>query len=171
MHKTRLQISSEGTSRVCGRSLTLASMCFLLLVYTQFVWYMCIPGVEKKYINFTIFIQTYLPLDGRSWNLQFLISLPHKCHIPNLFYIGTAVHEKKIWTDDAWQTPTNSNRSPEWLRHTSRKGSYHVIIKDSFALNGINICSLGLHLVILFHIHVYTYLYLDKISKFVCRIA
>ena len=31
MHKTRLQISSEGTSRVCGRSLTLASRCFLFL--------------------------------------------------------------------------------------------------------------------------------------------
>ena len=30
LHKTRLQISSEGTSRVCGRSLTLASICFLL---------------------------------------------------------------------------------------------------------------------------------------------
>ena len=29
LHKTRLQISSEG-NRVCGRSLTLASMCFLL---------------------------------------------------------------------------------------------------------------------------------------------
>ena len=29
MAKTRLQLSSEGTSRVCGRSLTLASMCFL----------------------------------------------------------------------------------------------------------------------------------------------
>ena len=28
-HKTRLQICSEGTSRVCGRSLTLASRCFL----------------------------------------------------------------------------------------------------------------------------------------------
>ena len=30
LHKTRLQISSEGTSRVCDRSLTLESMCFLL---------------------------------------------------------------------------------------------------------------------------------------------
>ena len=28
MHKICLQVSSEGTSRVCGRSLTLASMCF-----------------------------------------------------------------------------------------------------------------------------------------------
>ena len=32
LHKTRLQIFSEGTSRVCGRSLTLASKCFLLEV-------------------------------------------------------------------------------------------------------------------------------------------
>ena len=31
LHKTRLQISSEGTIRVCGRSLTLASMCFLFV--------------------------------------------------------------------------------------------------------------------------------------------
>ena len=29
LHKTRLQFFSEGISRVCGRSLTLASMCFL----------------------------------------------------------------------------------------------------------------------------------------------
>ena len=29
--KTRLQISSEGTCRVCGRSLTPASMCFLYM--------------------------------------------------------------------------------------------------------------------------------------------
>ena len=33
LHKTRLQISSEGTSRVCGRSLTLASMCFLCPIW------------------------------------------------------------------------------------------------------------------------------------------
>ena len=31
---TRLQISSEGKSRVCGRSLTLASMCFLFTIDT-----------------------------------------------------------------------------------------------------------------------------------------
>ena len=29
LHQTRFQISSEGTIKVCGRSLTLASMCFL----------------------------------------------------------------------------------------------------------------------------------------------
>ena len=29
LHKICLQISSEGTSRACGRSLTIASMCFL----------------------------------------------------------------------------------------------------------------------------------------------
>ena len=29
LHKTRLQISSEGTIRVCSRSLMLVSMCFL----------------------------------------------------------------------------------------------------------------------------------------------
>ena len=32
LQKTRLQISSEGTSRVGGRSLTLASMCFLFYI-------------------------------------------------------------------------------------------------------------------------------------------
>ena len=31
LHKIGLQISSERTSRVCGRSLTLASKCFLLI--------------------------------------------------------------------------------------------------------------------------------------------
>ena len=32
MHKTCLQNSSEGTRRFCGRSLTLASMCFLYCI-------------------------------------------------------------------------------------------------------------------------------------------
>ena len=33
LHKTRLQISSEGTSNVSGGSLRLASMCFLCVAY------------------------------------------------------------------------------------------------------------------------------------------
>ena len=37
MHKTCLEISSEGTSRFCGRSLTLASMCFLLIFMCIFI--------------------------------------------------------------------------------------------------------------------------------------
>ena len=38
MHKTRLQISSKGTIKVFGRSLTLASMCFLfVLMYAHFM--------------------------------------------------------------------------------------------------------------------------------------
>ena len=38
MHKTRLQISSEGTSRVCDRSLTLASMYFLSVCDVLLLW-------------------------------------------------------------------------------------------------------------------------------------
>ena len=35
LHKTLLQICSEGTSRVCGRSLTRASRCFLLYAWDE----------------------------------------------------------------------------------------------------------------------------------------
>ena len=43
MHKTRLQISSEGTGRVYGRSLTLASMCFLFYLFTN-LFFFCVLG-------------------------------------------------------------------------------------------------------------------------------
>ena len=54
---------------------------------------------------------------GGSWNLQFLVSLPYRCYVPNLVKIGSVVLEKKMLTDDTRRrTPTHSNRSPEWLR-------------------------------------------------------
>ena len=73
----------------------------------------------KKYINFTLFTPKlrYLPLGGGSWNLQFLVSLPYRCYIPNLVKIGPGVLEKKMLTHDPQRrTPTHSNRSPELLR-------------------------------------------------------
>ena len=42
MFKTRLQISSKGTSRICGRSLTLASMLlFLLRIWGPLCGFIC----------------------------------------------------------------------------------------------------------------------------------
>ena len=68
--------------------------------------------------------QNYLPWGVGSWNLQFLVSLPYRCYIPNLVKIGSVVLEKKMLTDNGRRTthdtrrrtPTHSNRSPEWLR-------------------------------------------------------
>ena len=54
LYKTRLQISSEGTSRVCGGSLTLASVCFLLVcLYTDLskIWILtCAKNNRAFYI-------------------------------------------------------------------------------------------------------------------------
>ena len=41
-----LQISSEGTSSVCGRSLTLASMCFLFALVVGLLW--CLTYDEEE---------------------------------------------------------------------------------------------------------------------------
>ena len=53
----------------------------------------------KKYINFTLFTPKLHPpwVGGQ---LQFLLSLPDRCYIPNLERIGTVVLEKKILTHD-----------------------------------------------------------------------
>ena len=60
--------------------------------------------------------QNYLPCSRGSWNFQFLVSLPYRCHVPNLVKIDLVVIEKKMITNDWRRTPTHSNGSPEWLR-------------------------------------------------------
>ena len=69
------------------------------------------PKVEKKiffkYTNLHFLRIIYLPLGWRSWNLQFLVSLTYRCHIPDLVNIGSVVLEKML-RDDAWQT-TDAN--------------------------------------------------------------
>ena len=56
--KARLQISSEGTIRVCGRSLTFASMCFLYNYVMKSVLVHCVLWVNLRYgdkhVNFII---------------------------------------------------------------------------------------------------------------------
>ena len=42
---------------------------------------------------------------GGSWNLQFLVSLPYRCYIPNLDMIGPVVIEKKMLTHDGRHQP------------------------------------------------------------------
>ena len=77
------------------------------------------PGVEKRIIkeNNLFLPQNNLPLGGGSWSLQFLLSLPYRCYIPNLEWIGPVVlEEKKMLTTDDERTTTYSNRSPELFR-------------------------------------------------------
>ena len=94
------------------------------------------PWVEKKIFQeiqqfYTFYPKITSPLGGGSWNLQFLVSLPYRCYIPNLFKLGPVVLEQKMLTHDARRTthvarrttnderrrtPTHGNRSPEWLR-------------------------------------------------------
>ena len=88
------------------------------------------PCVEKIYqekhiYRFTFFTPNLTRLGigkgGGSWNLQFLVSLPYRCYIPNLVKIGSVVLEKKLTDDARRQTPTHSNRSPEWLRWPKKR--------------------------------------------------
>ena len=85
-------------------------------------------GIEKKILQeihqfYTFYPQTTSPWGEGSWNLQFLVFLPYRCYIPILVKIGPVVLVKKILTDDERrtpqdtrrQTPTHSNRPPEWL--------------------------------------------------------
>ena len=71
------------------------------------------PGVKKFCKEIHQFFKFYLkimpsPWDGGLWILQFLVSLPYKCNIPNLVKIGPVVLEKML-IHDSQQTPTHSN--------------------------------------------------------------
>ena len=87
-------------------------------------------GVEKKiFLRNTSILhflpQNYLPLwmGVMKWNLQFLVSLPYRCYIQNLFKIGPVVLEEKVLTHDGWGlTPIHSNRSPELILRWPKKG-------------------------------------------------
>ena len=71
----------------------------------------------KKYINLTLFNPKITsPLDGghEIYNLQFLISLPYRCYIPNLVRIGPVVAEEKMLTHDG--------RQPIAIGHLSDSG-------------------------------------------------
>ena len=93
------------------------------LLYTKFVWSMhrCRDWRRflKKYINFTLLPQNYLPLE---WGF-FLVSLSYRRYISNLVKIGPswakevkARRPRCMWHDEWWGAPTHSNRSSEWLR-------------------------------------------------------
>ena len=63
------------------------------------MWFMPRSRKEnlKEIHQFYIFLpQHYLPFGWRSWNLQFLVSLPYRCYTPNLVKIGPVVLEKKM---------------------------------------------------------------------------
>ena len=90
------------------------------LLYNWFVWTMPRDREQdffKKYINFTLFTQKFSSGGGGSWNLQFLVSFPYICYIPNLVKIGPLVSEEKMLTDNRRRTTTDANpKSPGWLR-------------------------------------------------------
>ena len=63
------------------------------------------PRVQKKiFLRNTsilhILPQNYLHFGWGSCNLQFLVSLPYRCYIPNLVKIGSVDLAKKMLTDD-----------------------------------------------------------------------
>ena len=70
----------------------------------------------KKFINFTFFLPPILP-PLRMGAIKFTISC--LLTLPSLVKLGPVVLEKNMFTDATRRrTPTQSNRSPEWLRWT-----------------------------------------------------
>ena len=67
--KTRLQIFYWGTSRVCGRSLTLASLCFVPLTMQQLVIPNCFLWNPYRVILFTIAISHH-PIRSHSGSME-----------------------------------------------------------------------------------------------------
>ena len=64
-----------------------------------------------KYINLTLFIPKLPHLGVGGHKIQFPVSLPYRCYIPNLVKIGSV--PAKTLTYDTRLTPTLSKRSPE----------------------------------------------------------
>ena len=83
--------------------------------YILFLSEQCL-GEEKIFKEIHEFYpQITSPWGRGSWNLQFLVSLPYRCYIPNLVKIDTVVLRKMLTLDTRRRTPTHSNRSPVWL--------------------------------------------------------
>ena len=101
--------------------------CFLGHHYYTLILSETCPRIEKK-IFFKIHqFDTFNPkissrLGGGSWNLQFLVSLPYRCYIPNLVKIGSVVLQKKMLMDDGWLTMDNHGRQPIAIGHLSDSG-------------------------------------------------
>ena len=76
--------------------------------YKRSLSYLC-PGVEKKILKKTSIVhfysKNYLPMRWGQWNLQFLVSLPYTCYIPNLVKIGPVVVNARHTTHDDGRQP------------------------------------------------------------------
>ena len=88
----------------------------------------------KKSCIFTIWLIWPRPntklLPWGSWNLQFLVSLPYKCYIPNLVKIGPVVLEKML-IHDSQQTPTHSNSPSQSELLTLYFSSLYAALRQS----------------------------------------
>ena len=85
------------------------------------------PWVKKKVFQEMLQFYTFPPKItspwGRgSWNLQFLVSLPYGCYMPNLVKIGPVVLEKKMLTDEEPRTTHDDGRQPIAIGHLSDSG-------------------------------------------------
>ena len=96
----------------------------------------------KKYINFTLFIPELSALGVRSWNLQFLVSLPYKCFIPNCVTMGHVGLEEKMLAHHGWETTTtpihcNRNMGKRHGVGNIRHNYYRVTLQTVYVLPSI----------------------------------
>ena len=76
----------------------------------------------KKCINFKLFTPKLSPLMDGSGNLQFLVSLPYRCYIPNLVKFGPVVSEEEMLMHDARRTTHHDGCQPIAIGHLSDSG-------------------------------------------------
>ena len=96
----------------------------------------------KKYSNSTLFTPKLIPLlGGGSLILRFLVSLPYRCHIPNLVKIGELVLDKKMYTHDERQmthdglrTTQDDGRRPLKTGHLIKREKRSCIVEITTAL-------------------------------------
>ena len=73
-----------------------------LLIMTIYSLCLLDAGVKKIfkeiYQFYTFYSKSKVPGGWGSWNLQFLVSFPSTCYIPNLIEIGPVLSEKKLLT-------------------------------------------------------------------------
>ena len=87
----------------CTRTPAPGIIKFRILVnhYYTFTFSESCPRVNLFYIFYCNIASFW---GGRSWNLQFLFSLPNRCYILYLVKIGPVILEKKTLTLDQWRT-------------------------------------------------------------------
>ena len=119
---------------------------FLAHHYYIFSLYARCTGVKSKIFLkiqqfYTFYPKITYPLDGGSWNLQFLVFLPYRCYILNLVKIGPVVLEDV----NSRRTSHDDGRQPIAIGHLSDSGDLKNMYRfENFEVQWSNVYQRGL---------------------------